>query len=222
MLTYLPPSLCCLLLILSGYHSQHLGSASLLLLLVSLAAYCFLVFATISTKYGIGEKRIQKTFAAFKRAVIPSKISNANIPHRKGGAKQIPIFWIILCCFCMVSVPVTIALAKYYSRHALYTIGCVDHLNDGQCNNENGMIEITNVIPEVNKFSMLYASQTMGKLEVWPQVCYPEKIPFRKGDKVYYMRYSFHDDRMCMSFSDYDTSYKIALDEYGRKFSERR
>lgn len=201
MLTYLLLLSCCLLLILSGYNSQHLELVSLLLLLVSLLAYLYAAFVMTSTDYARKQKRIRKIYEAFKRAAIPSKRSNVNIQHgqRKGLTKEVPLVLIILCCLCLVTVPITIALAKYYSRYPIYTL-------------EN--VKVISITP--NGYWMEYESESVGHLHFYTRFCEP--YTFGEGDYFELLRYE--DRQSCWSLKSEHTGWKLRRDKYGYTASE--
>jgi len=120
-------------------------------------------------------------------------------PFNKGEAKQLPIFWIILCCFCMVAVPITIALAKYYSRYPIYTI-------------EN--VKVVSITP--NGYWMEYESESVGHLRFYTRLC--ESYTFGEGDFFELLRYE--DRQSCWSLKGDHTGWKLRRDKYGNTASE--
>ena len=97
----------------------------------------------------------------------------------------------------MVSVPVTIALAKYYSRYPTFELLNVQVISGDW---DNG-------------YWMEYQSESVGHLKFFTRMCKDYKPPFDAGDYLEYLKY---EDRMgCWSIRPAYTG--VGIRRYGNK-----
>lgn len=112
-----------------------------------------------------------------------------------------PLWVMLLCCGVMITVPVTIALAKYFSRYPIYTLESVQ------------VVSATN-----GGYWMEYQSESMGNLKFFARMC--EKPPFDPGDYLKLLRYE--DRGACWSLKPDYAGVIIRRDAEGRTDSERQ
>ena len=105
-----------------------------------------------------------------------------------------------VCCLALVTVPATIALARYFSRYPTYEIG-----------DEQNLVKVLQYDAVSQKYEFRYKS-----IEFWMKLC--EKPPFDPGD--YLKLYKWEDRGSCASLDGEWTAVLIRRNEHGQTDSE--
>ena len=169
---------------------------SLLSLLMALAGYFYVL-------YGVG--------------IIIKRLANSSGPRRPGASKffrtgmgstslstervrTVPMIVTAMCCLALITVPATIALAKYLSRYPTYEIGDDDNL-----------VQVLRYDTVSEKWEFHYKG-----IDFWMKLC--EKPPFDPGD--YLKLYKYEDRGACASLDGEWTAVLIRRNEHGQTDSE--
>lgn len=105
-----------------------------------------------------------------------------------------------MCCLALITVPATIALAKYLSRYPTYEIGDDDNL-----------VQVLRYDTVSEKWEFHYKG-----IDFWMKLC--EKPPFDPGD--YLKLYKYEDRGACASLDGEWTAVLIRRNEHGQTDSE--
>lgn len=162
-------------------------------LLPSLAGFCFVLYAVgivlRSDWMHLRESELLKIVEDFKESVRP-----------RGTTKLAPVAITVLCCIALVTVPVSIALARYFSRYPTYEIG--DSVN---------LVEVKKYDGLSNRYELRYKG-----IDFWMRLC--EKPPFDPGD--YLTLFKYEDRGVCQSLAGEWTAVLIRRNEHGQTDSE--
>lgn len=118
----------------------------------------------------------------------------------RGTARLAPTILTVASCLVLVTVPATIALAKYFSRYPTYEIG-----------DENNLVAVLRFDDLSQKYEFRYKG-----IDFWMKMC--EKPPFDPGDNLKMFKYE--DRGSCQSLAGEWTAVLIKRDEHGRTDSE--
>ena len=120
----------------------------------------------------------------------------------RGASSIFEIALLVFSCVTILTVPASIALAKYFSRYPVYEIG-----------DDNHLVEVLNYDAISGKFEFRYKA-----IDFWQKLCEPP--PFVPGD--FLRLYKYEDRGACASLSGEWTAVLIRRDEHGRTDSEVR
>lgn len=120
----------------------------------------------------------------------------------RGIARATPSLLIAGYFLALMLIPVSLVLAKYYTRFPTYEIGDEDHL-----------VEVLNYDRVSGKWEFRYKA-----IDFWMKLC--EVPPFVPGD--FLKLYKYEDRGPCVSLAGEWTAVLIKRDEHGRTDSEVR
>ena len=130
------------------------------------------------------------------------RIGTASISQStgRGEVRLGPMIVTVVCCLALITVPMTIALAKYFNRYPIYTIGC-DRSDEKDCTVEEMVKIVTKDDSPLGgwTYRMAYKSVSMGHLEITARFCPDYKPPFDPGDYAIFIRYEDRFDQGCWS-----------------------
>lgn len=122
-----------------------------------------------------------------------------------GTARIVPALVVVICCLCLVTVPASIALAKYFSRYPVYELQDV-HVDQQLTEAQTGR-------PGFH-YWMAYYSESVGKIRFLATFCSDYKPQFEAGSTLKLLRYE--DRGACWGLTNDHTGYLITRDTNGR------
>lgn len=136
----------------------------------------------------------------------PMLSSKSRQTKRTGATRVASTILIAVCCFSLLTVPATIALARYFDRWPMYTLRGVQVVSKEQSS-----------LPGYT-YWMVYDSNSVGPLKFIARFCPDYEPPFDTGDYLLLLRYEDH--RNCWSLKDDHAGVQIRRDTHGRTDSE--
>ena len=178
----------------------------LLSLLMALAGYFYVL-------YGIG--------------IIIKRLANSSGPRRHGASKffrtgmgstslstervrTVPMIVTAMCCLALITVPATIALAKYFSRYPTYELREV-HVDRQLTEAETGKPGFS--------YWMTYSSESAGHIHFLATFCGDYTPQFQAGSTLSLLRYE--DRGSCWGLTNEHAGYLIERSNDGKPIKTR-
>ena len=120
--------------------------------------------------------------------------------RRRGAARVLSAAMIGLTALALIALPLSVAMAKYFSRYPTYEIG-----------DKSNLVQVVQFDETSQKYEFRYKS-----LNFWMKLC--EKPPFDPGD--YLELYKWEDRGSCASLQGEWTAVLMRRNEHGKTDSE--
>jgi hypothetical protein len=181
-------------------------AASLLSLLMALGG-CFYVL------YGVGTivKRLANSSGRpLSGGFKFSKIATGSISLSTGRTRLAPMALTVVCCLALITVPVTIALAKYFSRYPTYELREV-HVDRQLTEADTGKPGFS--------YWMTYSSESAGHIHFLATFCGDYTPQFQAGSTLSLLRYE--DRGSCWGLTNEHAGYLIERSADGKPIKTR-
>jgi hypothetical protein len=128
----------------------------------------------------------------------------------RGEARLVPIILTVVCCLALMTVPIAIALAKYFSRYPIYELQNV-HVDQQLSSEQIGRTGF--------HYWMTYDSESVGHIHFLATFCSDYTPQFEAGSTLKLLRYE--DRGSCWGLNNEHTGYLIVRDENGKAIHSR-
>lgn len=160
---------------------------------VSLLSYLMAAVGCFYVLYGVGmivKRLANNSGRPLSGGFKFSKTATGSISLSMGRTRLAPMILTVACCLVLITVPATIALAKYFSRYPMYTMGCVER-DQKNCTIDEMVKVVEDTDPKSKTGWMIlgYKSKVYGYQEIRTKFCPDYRPPFDQGDYIVTMRY---------------------------------